>query len=134
MYSDFDIVKGVITDSIGWAKNKDRERLMECMAHDENLFYFAPEADGTISGFKEFENLVDKLFMDKRFKAVRFEIKDLRINFSKTKETAWWSAMLDDVNEWDGRSSSWENARWTGILEKRDEGWVIVQMHFSFAK
>jgi len=34
------------------------------MAHDENLFYFAPDADSTIFGFKEFENLVDKLFME----------------------------------------------------------------------
>jgi len=26
------------------------------------------------------------------------------------------------------------NTRWTGVLEKRKEKWVIVQMHFSFAK
>jgi hypothetical protein len=35
---------------------------------------------------------------------VRFEIKDLRINFSKTGEIVWWSAMLYDVNEWDGKT------------------------------
>jgi hypothetical protein len=29
MYSDFEIVKNVITDSIEWAKNQDRECLME---------------------------------------------------------------------------------------------------------
>jgi hypothetical protein len=25
------------------------------------------------------------------------------------------------------------NTRWTGVLEKREGKWLIVQMHFSFA-
>jgi hypothetical protein len=29
--------------------------------------------------------------------------------------------------------ASWENTRWTGVVEKRDGRWVIVQQHFSFA-
>jgi hypothetical protein len=42
--------------------------------------------------------------------------------------------VLDDVNEWRGQPANWMNTRWTGALEKRDGKWVIVQMHFSFAK
>lgn len=41
--------------------------------------------------------------------------------------------MLDDINEWKGQPANWENTRWTGVLEKRDNNWIIVQMHFSFA-
>jgi len=134
MHKDFEIVKKVIIDSIGWAKNKDRELLLSCMAQDKELFYFSPDAEGTIEGFDAFVELVDGLFMDDRFKAVRFEVKDLRINFSKGGDTAWFSCFLDDFNEFNGRSSNWENARWTGVLEKRENRWVIVQMHFSFAK
>jgi len=26
-----------------------------------------------------------------------------------------------------------ENGRWTGVIEKRDGRWVVVQQHFSFA-
>jgi hypothetical protein len=29
--------------------------------------------------------------------------------------------------------ANWENTRWTGVLEKRDGRWVIIQQHFSFA-
>jgi hypothetical protein len=47
---------------------------------------------------------------------------------------AWFYCILDDVNEWKGQPASWMNTRWTGVLEKRKEKWVIVQMHFSFAK
>ncbi|MBN2147729.1 MAG: nuclear transport factor 2 family protein [Anaerolineales bacterium] len=40
---------------------------------------------------------------------------------------------LDDHAEWNGEPTGWDNARWTGVLEKRNSKWVIVQMHFSFA-
>jgi hypothetical protein len=36
--------------------------------------------------------------------------------------------------EWNGKPSCWKDTRWTGVLEKREGRWVIVQMHFSFAK
>ena len=32
------------------------------------------------------------------------------------------------------RPASWEDTRWTGVLEKRDGRWVMVQQHFSIAK
>jgi len=37
------------------------------------------------------------------------------------------------INEWKGQPASRENARWTGVLERRDGRWVLVQQRFSFA-
>jgi hypothetical protein len=54
------------------------------------------------------------------------------VTFSRSGDVAWWSAMLDDLGEWDGRPIGWKNTRWIGVLEHRDAGWVITQMHFSF--
>jgi len=134
MAGERDSVFKVIEDSIAWAKNKDTELLYSCFAHDENLFWFTPEADGTTRGFENFTKQVNSFFLDKRFRAVSHEIRDMKIDFSKSGEIAWWSCMLDDMNEWDGRSASWMNVRWTGVLEKREGRWVIVQMHFSYGK
>jgi ketosteroid isomerase-like protein len=58
----------------------------------------------------------------------------MRINISNSGDVAWYSAILDDFGEWNGKPTAWRNTRWTGVLEKRDERWVIVQMHFSFAQ
>jgi len=41
---------------------------------------------------------------------------------------------LDDINTWAGQPANWENARWTGVLKKRDGKWVIGQQHFSFPR
>jgi len=126
-------IKDVVTASIGWAANKDKELVFSCFADDEELFYFSPRDDGTIHGRKAFVELTEGFFMLDDFKAVRFEIKDLKIILSRSGDVAWYHARLDDFNEWKGRPANWEDVRWTGVLEKRDGHWVIVQMHFSEA-
>jgi len=130
---ELDRISKVIHNSIGWAANKDKELLYGCFAHDSDLFWFSPRDDGTVRGFSECTDQVENFFMKDEFKAVRFEVRDLRIILSRSGDVAWYHARLDDINEWKGQPANWEDVRWTGVLEKRDGRWVIVQMHFSEA-
>jgi hypothetical protein len=52
--------------------------------------------------------------------------------FSRDGNVAWYSCYLDDISEWDGQKGGWRNVRWTGVLERREGKWLIMQMHFSF--
>lgn len=124
-------IRAVIESNIGWAANKDTVMLYNSFAHDDNLFYFCPRDDGTIHGFDAVVELTEGFFLRDEFKAVRFEVKDLHITLSRSGDVAWYHARLDDFNEWNGQPANWEDVRWTGVLEKRDGKWVIVQMHFS---
>lgn len=126
-------IKEVIENNIGWAAEKDTTLLYSTVAHDEDLFYFSPKDAGTVEGFTAFVNLTENFFMLEDFKAVKFAVRDLRINLSGSGTVAWYHARLDDYNEWKGQPANWEDVRWTGVLEKRDGAWVIVQMHFSSA-
>jgi ketosteroid isomerase-like protein len=121
-----------IDASIGWAMNKDRALLESVIAHDEAFFSFHPDADTTVVGWSQFVPQFD-FWMNPAFKATAYEIRDLRINLSRSGDVAWWSAILDDCGEWQGKPGCWKDTRWTGVLEKRDGRWQIVQMHFSFA-
>ena len=125
------VIAKVIHDNIGWALTKDRPLLEGTMAHDERLFIFNPDSSATI-GWEQFLKGFD-FWMDPRFKATGLDIRDLRIAISPSGVTAWWSCILDDLYEWDGRPGAWKDTRWTGVLEKRSGKWLIVQMHFSFA-
>ena len=127
------VIKKVIEANIGWAATKDTTLLYSTVGQDEDLFYFSPNDAGNISGFKAFTDLTENFFMLDDFKAIRYEVKDLYIGLSQSGDAAWWHARLDDFNEWKGQPANWENVRWTGVLEKRDGRWLIVQMHFSFA-
>lgn len=125
-------IEEVVKASIGWAQTKDTDLLYRCFAQDEDLFWFTPDAAGTTHGFESFKQTVESVFLNDAFKAIRYEVRDLKINLSCSGEVAWYSCMLDDENEWNGRPASWLNVRWTGVLEKREDNWVIVQMHFSY--
>lgn len=125
-------VKEAINTSIKWClPDKDREKLYRHAARDSAFFIFHPDSKSTIVGFDNFEKHCESIFFDPRFKATSSEIKDLRINLSPEGTVAWFSCLLDDYGEWDGREIGWTNARWTGVLEKRDGKWLLVQQHFS---
>jgi hypothetical protein len=121
-----------IEDSIGWAMTKDFDLLYSRVAKDGDFFIFHPDSGSTIRGFQSFREHVERLFSGPSFRATRFQVKDLRVVPASCGSVAWYSCLLDDFGEWNGVETGWENARWTGVLEKREGAWVIVQMHFSF--
>lgn len=125
-------VARVVRASITWALEKDKDLLFRVLAHDEDFFIFHPDSASTITNWTAFEQLTDRVFMSPSFRAIRTEIRDLHVGLSREGDAAWFRAYLDDIGEWNGQESGWLNTRWTGTLEKRPDGWRIVQMHFSF--
>jgi ketosteroid isomerase-like protein len=120
-----------IDSCIGWFKNKDFDVLFSVVAHDSNYISVHP-TNRVIRGYGQFEKNAE-IFKRPEFQYVSHKIKDLTISISNSGNVAWFFCILDDINTWDGQPANWENTRWTGVLEKRDGRWVIVQQHFSFA-
>jgi hypothetical protein len=127
-------VEKVIRASIEWAMTKDTALLYGSFVNDSTLFWFSPDDAGTVRGFDAFKQQVEQIFMNPAFKAVGSTFTDLDVHFSRSGEVAWYSCILDDRNTWNDRPSNWENVRWTGVLEKRDGVWAIMQMHFSYSE
>jgi hypothetical protein len=125
-------VRQSVQDAIGWALTKDVDLLFSVIAQDDGLLILHPDAASTVIGFDAFKALADNFWLKPEFKATHFEIRDLRVQMSRSGTVAWYSCFLDDFAEWDGREIGWSNVRWTGVVEKRGEKWVHVQMHFSF--
>ena len=126
------LIERAIHGAIGWAKNKDFKLLYSIIANDSNYLEVDPNK-GIIRGFDEFKKN-EAFWGNPDFKAIRYEIRDLKISLSACGSVAWFYCVLDDMNEWKGKPAEWRNTRWTGVLEKREGRWIIVQMHFSFAQ
>jgi len=124
-------IDSVIRASIQWAIQKDTALMFRSFAHDSTLFWFSPDSAGTVRGFAAFKQQVEGFFMNPDFVAVGSEFREMQIHLSRGGDVAWWSCILDDRNTWRGRPANWINVRWTGVLEKREGSWLIVQMHFS---
>jgi ketosteroid isomerase-like protein len=124
-------VETTIRNAIGWAQTKDINLLYSIISNDSGFIEIHP-GPGIVKGFNEFRK-AEIVWLSPEFRAVRYSIWDLHITISHRGEVAWWFCMLDDVNELAGQPAAWENTRWTGVAEKQDGQWKIVQQHFSFA-
>jgi len=130
MKEELPLIENSIRNVIGWAKDKDFKLLYSVIANDSGYLEVGP--DGRVTkGIDDFRKN-EEFWGDPGFKAVKFEIRDLKITLSQSGTVAWFYGVLDDINEWKGEPASWFNTRWTGVLEKRKGSWIIVQMHFSF--
>lgn len=121
----------VISTVIGWAKDKNLELFYDSIAQDEDYISVTPGMR-IVKCFEDVKQNVP-FWMSPEFKYVCHELRDLEIKFARCGEVAWFFCYLDDINEWKGQPANWENVRWTGVLEKRDGRWRIVQQHFSWA-
>jgi len=125
-------VTKAIDNVFGWAVTKDFNLFFNTIADDSDFISVTPYKRVKI-GVNDVRK--DTAFWgDAKFKAIRHEIRDLKIVFSRSGDVAWFYCELDDINEWDGQPANWENVRWTGVLEKRDGSWRVVQQHFSWPK
>ena len=122
----------VVDSCIGWFKTKDFKLSESTIAHDDKYLSVHP-SDRVLRGFEQFKKN-SEIFKHPEFLYVRHEIKDLTINLSRSGDVAWFYCILNDINTYKGQPANWENARWTGVLEKREGQWVIVQQHFSFPR
>lgn len=128
-------IEETVKASIEWAvRGKDTELLYSTVIENDELFFFQPDSRNTMQGIDAFRTVTNDFFMREDFKAIRVEIKDMRISLSPSLKTAWYACILNDYNEFQGKPANWENVRWTGVLEKVDGKWRIFQMHFSKAE
>jgi hypothetical protein len=126
---DYEAVKEVIEQSIGWAIKKDLETMFRLWA--DNMFHFWLFSTSLVVGLDNFKTYAEQ-WKDPDFRGTRFEFKDLRIVFSRSGDVAWYSCFLDDCSSYKGKESCLENVFQTGVLEKRDGRWVHVLMHGSY--
>jgi hypothetical protein len=128
-------VAKAIETSIKWCfPDKSRERLYGSVVNDSTFFMFQPDSRATIKGFEHFQRFAERVFMVDECQPKGSTIKDLRVNLSRSGDVAWFSCLLDDWGEWAGTPWNWKDTRWTGVLQKTDGRWVMMQQHFSMAE
>lgn len=128
--AEIEEIRGTFESVIGWFENKDFDLLFSVVAHDSSYLSVHP-TDRVVRGFDEFERN-SEVFRNPEFTYVGHDLRDVVINVSRSGDVAWFFCVLDDINDLGGQPANWEDARWTGVLEKREGRWVVVQQHFSF--
>jgi ketosteroid isomerase-like protein len=123
-------IEETIHNCFGWAVEKDFDLFYSTIADDSDFISVTPY-DRVKFGVADVKAGAG-FWASPDFKAISHEIHDLKITFAKSGDVAWFYCRVYDYNTWKGEPANWENVRWTGVVEKRDGRWRIVQQHFSW--
>ncbi|MGD8777924.1 MAG: nuclear transport factor 2 family protein [Ignavibacteria bacterium] len=122
-------VKAVLDQFIKASETENMELLSKVYAHDPDMVVFGTEAGERIVGWDSL-----KAVMEKQFAATensKFSIRDQVIKVHVSGTAAWFSELIDCEIVSEGETTNMEGLRATGVLEKRNGNWVIVQIHYS---
>jgi ketosteroid isomerase-like protein len=122
-------VKTVLDEWIQCFETKDMELGSKIIAHDDDLVVFGTDAAEHFIGWEPFKESLQKQF--DAAENVDASIREELVKVHKSGEVAWISCLLDMEVTSLGESFSLEGMRLTGVMEKRNGNWVIVQIHAS---
>lgn len=108
---------------------QDFELIEKTTAHDPEMVHTGTDIGEIWKGWDELRQ--DTIEQFKELEYYKANIKDLQIHLSADRNVAWYFHLLDARIKSNGTEHQWQNARFTGVLEKRDGSWVLVQTHVS---
>lgn len=112
-----------------WADSyikRDITRLLSCVAPDTDVFMYGTGADEKHIGLNAIRSQAERDWS--QTDASAFILNDPAISASGS--VAWAAADATFSVEMGGQQMAFP-ARFTGVLEKRGDRWLVVQAHFS---
>ncbi|MFH4969388.1 nuclear transport factor 2 family protein [Gaetbulibacter sp. M240] len=110
-------------------EQKDINLMSEVMAHDESMLSFGTSISDVHMNWEEWkQNHINQF---KAFDSAKINSKNLNVYLNQTGNVSWFA----DIGDWEivmqSDTIQISDVRITGVLEKRDDLWKIVQIHAS---
>ena len=110
-------------------ETKDINLFAEVFAHDTDMIAFGGEPGERWVGYGAFRTALEEKFAT--FDSWQLSVHDEVIKVHDSGKVAWWSVVLDAVVKLGEQEMRFDGGRVTGVSEKRDGRWQIVQYHAS---
>lgn len=110
-------------------ESEDFATVEQIWASDEDIILFGTEGDEQMVGMEEIGKAMSRQFDE--LENTLINISEQKIKLSKDGKIAWFSEVLDYNFIYEGENMAFEGIRFTGVMEKRDGMWQLVQGHLS---
>ena len=110
-------------------EKQEIEMVKEIWASDTDIVVFGTNSNEKLVGWDEIRNAMERQFNS--FEDTYISVRDQVIEINETGNTAWFSEIVNYNYIYQGEARQFEGVRFTGVLEKRDGDWYIVQSHMS---
>lgn len=129
MNKDKEAVKSVIHQFFTALDEQDLQTMEYITAHDPGMVHIGTDTDEYWVGWDRLKE--DTIRMFEGLKSYQADIQDLRITLSQSGDVAWFTFILNTEVETEQETVQTENGRYSGVMEKRDGHWQLVQTHLS---
>lgn len=110
-------------------ESEDMAAFDRVFAHDADAVSFGTDAAERFVGFDALRKSVESQFAS--FDGSKLTVRDEVVKASRGGDAAWFSEVVDWDTKAGGEAVSLKGCRFTGVLEKRDGAWKVVQFHAS---
>lgn len=122
-------VKAVMDQFIHSMETENMAETAKLVAHDDDMVSFGTDASERWVGWDGMKQSMEQQYAS--FEGTKLTVRDQVIHVNDTGNTAWFSELVDWHTTAGGQQVDLVGSRATGVLEKRDGNWLVVQMHFS---
>jgi ketosteroid isomerase-like protein len=122
-------VAAVLDQYIKAFRSRDRELVARVYAHDDELVVFGSSPADRRVGWDATRQYVERYFA--AVDSIEIALKERWIKVHRSGEAAWFSQVLDWKERAGKEVAQIPGLRISGVLEKRNDLWVIVQLHAS---
>lgn len=129
MNNQTDVVRSVIDDFFTAMDEQNLDTLSEITAHDAEMVNIGTDSEEYWKGWEALKK--DTIAMFQKMKSYQVRRRKEVINISSTGTVAWFTFIMDSEVETEDDKYTTKNARFSGVMEKRDGQWMFVQSHLS---
>ena len=110
-------------------EKQDMDLIKEIWAPETDIMIFGTNSDEQLIGWEQIRDAVQRQF--NLFEDTYISVHDQVIQINECGNTAWFSEIVNYNFIYQGEAKQFEGVRFTGILEKFNGDWLIVQSHMS---
>lgn len=109
--------------------NQDLEAMQKLIPKSDQTVHVGTDKGEIWKGWEVLNKATKKQFEGLEY--YKANIRDLTVNIAESKNIAWYFHKLDAEIKSRDTITRWKGARFTGVLQKIDGQWVMMQTHVS---
>jgi len=122
-------IENVLDKYIVANETQNFELIQEIWAPNADIILYGTDSDERLMGWINIKNAIKEQFS--HITDTYISASDQFIKLNCTGNTAWFAETLNYNFVYSDKAQSYEGLRFTGVLEKMDGEWKLVQAHLS---
>ncbi len=127
--ADLEAIENLLENYILANENQDFDLIESIWAPDEDIILYGTDSDERLMGWSDIKSAIKEQFGYITDTYISASNQFIKLNCEGN--TAWFAETLNYNYIYKGTAHSYEGLRFTGVVEKIDKNWVLVQAHLS---